>query len=154
MKNKTCCFSGHRDVDIEDIKLVKGRLYNEIEQLIKNGIIFYGSGGARGFDLLASEIVLKLKQKYPYVRLILVLPCLNQSLYWNEQGIEKYNRIKHNADKINVLSEKYYKGCMFLRNRHLVDNSSYIICYKRKNTGGTAYTVNYAEMKKLKIIFV
>ena len=38
------------------------------------------------------------------------------------------------------------------RNRHLVDNSSYLICYKRKNTGGTVYTYNYAKKKNLHII--
>ena len=36
-------------------------------------------------------------------------------------------------------------GCMHVRNRHLVDFSSYCICYQTKETGGTAYTVNYAK---------
>lgn len=41
---------------------------------------------------------------------------------------------------------------MFKRNRHLVDNSSVCVAYLTANSGGTAYTVNYAESKGLKII--
>ena len=38
---------------------------------------------------------------------------------------------------------------MFKRNRHLIDNSSLCICYLTKNSGGTAFTVNYALKKGL-----
>ena len=38
------------------------------------------------------------------------------------------------------------------RNRHLVDNSSLCISYLTSDSGGTAYTVNYAKAKGLKII--
>lgn len=154
MRNKTCCFSGHRDIPAEDIQNVRQRLYIEIEKLVEKGVVFYGSGAARGFDLLAAEIVLELKQKYPYIRLILVLPCLNQTKYWNEKDCTKYNKIKDKSDKIKVLSNDYYKGCMLERNRYLVDNSAYIICYKRRNYGGTAYTVSYAEKHNLNIVFI
>lgn len=41
---------------------------------------------------------------------------------------------------------------MFKRNRHLVDNSSVCICYQTKETGGTAYTVEYARKHGLRII--
>lgn len=154
MKNKTCCFSGHRDIPVEYVEKIKKELRIEIENLINKGVIFYGTGGARGFDLIAAEVVLELKQKYPYIRLILVLPCFNQTKYWNLQDEKKYNIIKSKSDKIKVLSVDYYNGCMFARNRHLVDNSAYIICYKRKNTGGTAYTVDYAKKQHLSIIYL
>ncbi len=49
-------------------------------------------------------------------------------------------------------SQEYTKGCMFKRNRHLVDNSSVCICYLTKNNGGTAYTVDYAEKQGLEVI--
>ena len=43
---------------------------------------------------------------------------------------------------------------MHKRNRHLVDNSSLCICYLTKQSGGTAYTVSYAESHDLKIVNV
>ena len=58
------------------------------------------------------------------------------------------------ADKIVYTSENYYNGCMHKRNRHLVDNSSLCIAYLTKESGGTAYTVNYARQNGLTIINV
>ena len=43
---------------------------------------------------------------------------------------------------------------MFKRNRHLVDNSSVCIYYLTKEDGGTAYTVNCARQKGLKVVNV
>lgn len=41
---------------------------------------------------------------------------------------------------------------MFERNRHLVNNSGYLICYLREQSGGTFYTVCYAEQQGLEIL--
>ena len=41
---------------------------------------------------------------------------------------------------------------MFKRNRYLVDHSSLCICYLTRQTGGTAYTFNYAKNKGIEII--
>jgi hypothetical protein len=41
---------------------------------------------------------------------------------------------------------------MMLRNRHLINYSGYCIAYLSKDNGGTAYTVNFARQKGLKII--
>ncbi|WP_297983767.1 hypothetical protein [uncultured Oscillibacter sp.] len=49
-------------------------------------------------------------------------------------------------------AQQYTRGCMHKRNRYLVDNSGVCVCYLTKERGGTAYTVNYAEKRKLEII--
>lgn len=54
--------------------------------------------------------------------------------------------------KVVYTSEEYTRGCMFKRNRHLVDNSSICIAYLTESKGGTAYTVNYAKQKKIQVI--
>ena len=41
---------------------------------------------------------------------------------------------------------------MIKRNRYLVDNSSLCICYLTRQTGGTAYTVRYAESKGVTVL--
>ena len=56
------------------------------------------------------------------------------------------------SDKVVYTARQYTRGCMFKRNRHLVDNSSVCVCYLTKDSGGTAYTVDYAEKKGLEII--
>lgn len=105
-----------------------------------------------GFDTLAAQTVLKLKETYPQIKLILVLPCLTQTRGWKETDVKEYERIKSLADKVVYTSQEYTRGCMFKRNRHLVDFSSLCIAYLTKDEGGTAYTVKYAKQNGLNII--
>ena len=105
-----------------------------------------------GFDTLAAQTVLDLKSEYPQIKLILVLPCLSQSSRWNGQEQMVYEYIKSRADKVVYTSRDYTRGCMHKRNRHLVDNSSACICYLTDESGGTAYTVEYAKRNKLRVI--
>ena len=120
--------------------------------MIDRGIRFFGAGGALGFDTLAAQTVLRLKKKYPDIKLILVLPCLTQARGWPTEDVEEYERIKAQADKVIYTAQEYTKGCMHKRNRHLVDHSSVCVCYLTKDNGGTAYTVDYAEKRGLEII--
>ena len=151
MRNKTCCFTGHREI-IDDTNELKTMLKQILSQLIDSGITYFGAGGARGFDTFAAQTVLELKPIYPHIKLILVLPCPNQPKGWNTDDIYAYEKIKKQADKIKILSDYYYDGCMFARNRHLVNCSSVCVCYMRKSCGGTAYTVRYAAQCGLRII--
>ena len=145
MKELTCCFTGHRIISKQETKRLEKQLYVEVESLINKGILYFGCGGALGFDMLAAETVISLKEKYGHIRLILVLPCKEQNKYWNEKDKERYLKIIDCADKVIFTSEQYFSGCMQKRNRHLVDHSSVCVAYMRKNTGGTAYTVDYAR---------
>lgn len=151
-KSKVACFSGHRILP-KNCTEIQSALESAITKLIEQGVIFFGAGGALGFDMLAEETILNLKQNYPQIRLILVLPCPpeQQTLKWNESQREQYNDILARADKVRILSPEYTKSCMLDRNRHLVDNSGYLICYLRNNRGGTFYTARYAEQKGLNI---
>lgn len=152
-KLKVACFSGHRKLP-EDCTELRSNLEKAIITLIEQGVVFFGSGAALGFDQLAAETVLKLKEEYPHIRLVMVLPCPpeEQSLKWNEQQKKRYYDLLDKADKVRVLSPRYTNSCMLDRNRHLVDSSAYLICYLREQRGGTFYTVNYAERQGLKIL--
>ena len=152
MKGRTCCFTGHRDLPVQRQKELAAKLEDTIISLIDRGIRFYGAGGARGYDTLAAQTVLRLKERYPHIRLILVLPCLTQTKGWPAADVKEYERIKALADKVVYTSQEYTKGCMHRRNRHLVDHSSVCVCYFTKKDGGTAYTVRYAKEHSLEII--
>lgn len=130
---------------------IKKRISNVMDILINNGVIYYGTGGALGFDTLAAQVVIEKRKQYPQIKLILVLPCQDQTVNWDVKDIETYYNIMQQANKTVFTSKKYHPGCMFKRNRHLVDNSSYCIAYLEKETGGTAYTVNYANEKDIHI---
>lgn len=147
-----CCFTGHRHIPETELSTIKTRLEDEIFNLIFQGVKYFGAGGALGFDTLAALTVLKLKEQFGHIRLILVLPCKNQAKGWSEKDRNIYDYILERSDKIVYTSEYYYKGCMHIRNRHLVNNSGFCICYLKKQGGGTAYTVKNAKIQGLRVI--
>jgi uncharacterized phage-like protein YoqJ len=152
MIERTCCFTGHRRIPSDKIGEIKTKLKHTLTEMIESGYLYFGVGGALGFDTLAALTILELKKDYPRVRLILVLPCVNQTKGWKEKDVDVYEFIKSQCDKYVYISKEYTSNCMLKRNRHLVDNSSLCICYLTENTGGTAYTVRYAKQKGLRII--
>ncbi len=152
MRERTCCFTGHRRILQTELEGIEKRLKATITELYSHGVVYYGAGGALGFDTIAAETVLRLREKYPELRLILVLPCLNQTKGWKAGDITKYNEIKRQANKVVYTSQEYTPDCMLKRNRHLVDYSSVCVCYQTQNRGGTAYTVRYAAANGLNVI--
>ena len=152
LRAKTCCFTGHRSLSDEEKLEVAVRLRKIIADQIKDGVVFYGAGGALGFDTLAALTVLDMKKEYPQLRLVLVLPCENQTRGWRSEDIAVYEDIKRRSDKVVYVSREYTSDCMHRRNRHLVDHSGTCICYLTRRSGGTAYTVDYAWRKGLRII--
>lgn len=152
-KKTVACFSGHRKLP-QDCTELQANLEKAIIVLIEQGVVFFGSGGALGFDQVAASTVLRLRADYSQIKLVMVLPCPpeQQSLKWNNEQKKRYYEILGQADKVRILSPRYTNSCMHDRNRHLVDNSAYLICYLREQQGGTYYTVNYAERQGLKIL--
>lgn len=151
-RNKTCCFTGHRTLPPQAQAQIVSRLEPILIDLIHSGVHYFGTGGALGFDTLAAQTVLRLRDRYPQIKLILVLPCRSQANNWQETDVNTYNAIKQAADKVVYTSETYTPDCMYKRNRHLVDHSSICICYLTQRRGGTFYTVNYAKTQGLHII--
>ena len=152
MKEKTVCFTGHRTIPMLKKRKIEKKIKETLEALIDNGYCYFGAGGALGFDTIAALTVLGLKKKHPEIKLILVLPCKNQTRGWEEKDVSVYESIMEQADKVVYTQEHYDRGCMFKRNRHLVDNSSVCVAYLTEEKGGTAYTVNYANQKGVKVI--
>ena len=149
---KTCCFTGHRQIPFGKSRVLAKRLDKTIEELIAQGYIYFGAGGALGFDTLAAKAVLKARNKHPEIKLVLVLPCKTQADSWRSEDRQIYEEIKASADKVVYISDEYTKNCMFERNRHLVDYSSVCVCYLAEDSGGTAYTADYAKQKGIRII--
>jgi len=139
MRGKTACFTGHRKIPPESIPELSQRLKNTLLRLIEEGYMYFGAGGALGFDTLAAQCVL-------------VLPCTTQTKGWSKDDIAVYEEIKSQADKVVYTSHDYFRGCMFKRNRHLVNGSSVCIAYLTQEKGGTAYTVNYARQNNVQVI--
>ena len=79
---KSCVFTGHRILE-DDFS--KKRLKIVVQAAIEQGVDTFYNGMAMGFDLIAAEIVLSLKKKYPHVKLIACIPCYKQEKNFSEK---------------------------------------------------------------------
>ena len=113
MREQTCCFTGHRHIPEADREKIKHRLETVITSLYQRGVCYYGAGGALGFDTLAAQAVLRLREQYPALKLILVLPCLDQTKGWRQEDIAVYDQIKAGADKVvyTGMLDDYFGHC-------------------------------------------
>ena len=152
IKRLTACFTGHRHIPTNELEVVSAELEKTIRELIRDGYLFFAVGGALGFDTLVAQTVLRLKGEFHEIKLFLVLPCLTQTRGWDKADVKVYEEIKAAADNVIYTSYEYTRGCMFKRNRKLVDISNVCVCFLRQLTGGTAYTVKYAKAKNMQII--
>lgn len=139
-KDRTATFIGHS----ECYGIDEGQVRREISKLIENGVTDFISGGMGNFDWMCARIVFDLKKKYPQIRNYLVIPYLSFNIrdpkYFDSvvypEGFEKY----------------HFKAAIPARNRYLIDNSSYAICYVTHGWGGAAQTLERAKKKGLAII--
>lgn len=153
-KDIACCFTGHRVISTEMQKTLTARLDALLECMYQKGYRDFISGAALGFDTLAAERVLTLKAVHSDVRLVLAIPCATQSGKWSAADCGRYERLVYAADDVRVLSGSYYEGCMHVRNRFMVDNSSFCICYLEHMRGGTMATVAYAMNHEVPVLNV
>lgn len=142
---RSCCFTGHRKITNIDGLRIPTLLRKYVKGLYeKRGITRFYAGGALGFDTLAAEAVIALRDRGLPITLHLLIPCRDQDKYWCEEDVAYYREILSLADSVEYICESYTGFCMHQRNRALVDRSSVCVAYHVKDVGGTAYTVNYA----------
>lgn len=151
--NVTVCFTGHRTIPAEAREAVTAKLDVVIERCIEKGYRVFVAGGALGFDKLASDRVIAMRDAGRPVTLRLVLPCRDQTKPWKSlPDINEYRKMKDDADEIVYVQEFYDPGCMMKRNRMMVDMSSLCIAYFDGRPGGTFNTVKYANRKDVPVI--
>ncbi|MCM1298468.1 MAG: DUF1273 domain-containing protein [Firmicutes bacterium] len=149
---KSCFFTGHRSFEIN--AEISAKLNAMLIELINAGVTDFYAGGAPGWDMLCEKNVLELKKIYPAIKLHLILPCppYEQTLKWNMRQKCEYKAILEHADDTEIVSDRYYDGCMKARNMRLAESGEVCLCYLRKKRSGTAQTVSMAEKRGLKII--
>lgn len=106
MKDKTCCFTGHRPEKLKRNETqVKEALEMAIEAAVSRGFTHFISGMARGVDLWAAQLVLELKKQNPDVKLLCAVPYENFEKRWSPAWRQCYHDVLATADyKKSVLS--------------------------------------------------
>lgn len=133
-------FIGHNECYGVSVQQVEQAIIN----LINKGVTVFMSGGQVGFDRMCAGCVHRLKKQYPDIINCLVIPYLTFTVFDKNifddiiypEGFEKY----------------HFKAAIPARNRYMVDNAAFAICYVNHGWGGAAQTYERAIKKKLNVI--
>ena len=144
-RDKVCCFTGHQDIMPGEEQKIRTRVRYLVRDLMARDVIYFGVGGARGFDMLAAEYIIHVREDVKNrVRLISVLPYPGYMDSWPEAERRRQEEIIRKSNKVVWVSRENHSGVFYERDRKLVDGSGVVISYCHRVTGGTAYTVRYA----------
>ena len=104
-KRCSVAFTGHRFISSGRVEEVRESVNNEIRLLYFKGFRNFFCGMALGFDMLAAEEVLKLKEELPGILLVATVPYREQNERWGANQKKRYLKILEKVDDVVVLSE-------------------------------------------------
>ena len=133
-------FCGHREV--QEPEKVRKWLYKTVELLIREGADCFYLGGYGQFDTMAAGVVHELKQKYPQIRSVLVLPYLDR----------EYDASGYDESAYPPLENVPRRYAISKRNEFMVDNVDVVVAYVIYGFGGASKTLQYAERNNKRII--
>lgn len=143
---KVCSFTGHRNIPPAHKAALSELLERAINYAYAEGCREFRVGGALGFDTEAAKAVIKFRMSHSDVCLHVIIPCSDQADGWGAQKRAMYDYLLGSADRVSVLAEQYYDGCMKDRNRRLVEDCDMMIAYCSRYASGAGQTVRMAEL--------
>ena len=150
---RVCFFTGHRVIAGNKKSMIKSLVNEEILNKINDKVEVFISGGARGFDIMAAEQVIFMREDYDSIKLCLYLPCRNHDIKWKYPERRQLHKIMEQADEIHYVTDgEYINGCMKKRNIAMVDASDCGIAYMTNRISGSAQTLRIAAEKGIDVI--
>ena len=147
----TCCFTGHRNLPIGQEEEIWKRVYACLEPLLEEGVRYFGVGGALCAGTLVAENRRVLRESRAARRILLVQPFPDYQSRWTPAQQARVAAVEARVDKVVVCCQTPSREAFLARDRHLVDGSSCCIAWCTRATGGTAYTLHYAQRKGLRV---
>ena len=143
-----CCFAtGHREIDDRLRSRICRRIRSAVTELIRRGVVHFYAGGANGFDLWFSCVILDLKREYPQITLTVLLPDKDYTAHWTGEERMCMKQILAACDE-KAIVQANGKEPALARNDALIALGQYGIAYLKGNRltrrGGTSYTVRHA----------
>ena len=103
-----CCFTGHRPEKLKRAEtVIKKGLEEAILKAIHDGYTTFITGMARGVDIWAGQIVLRLHQNVPKLCLIVTLPYPGCDTRWTTNWRRQYAEVLKAADLVKASSPAY-----------------------------------------------
>ena len=145
--SKACCGFGHREV----FENISEKIYSAVKEAAEQGCELFYTGAMGNFDELFSSAVRRLKKEYPNIKLVCVKPYMTKDI--NTYGDYLY-KLYDDIIVPTELADIHYKTVIHKRNQWIVDNSSVIIGYIKRDCGGVYKALKYAEKQKKYIVFI
>lgn len=146
LRKHRCCFTGHRP---EKLKIQEEQLTllleEEIKKAIASGFTTYITGMARGTDLVAGEIILRLREQDDRLKLICALPHPGFGLHWGGGWTERFQRVLATADLVRTICPSFSYATYQIRNEWMIRHSALVIAVFNGERGGTKNTLDYAQ---------
>ncbi len=155
MRKHRCCFTGHRPQKLTRSEAaIKADLEKTIMKAINKGYLTFITGMAYGVDIWAGEIVVRLREEKPELRLIAAVPFPGFESRWSGEWKDAYSSLLSKADLIRYSCPCYNAGVYQRRNEWMVDHSAHLIAVFTGEASGTKNTIDYAIKRKLSIDYL
>ena len=98
------CFTGHRTINPNKQQAVKEKLNSTIIELYNQGHRTFLCGMAIGFDLLAAEILIELKETCKDIYIVACIPFIGQESRFSPTDQERYNKVINSVDSKVIIA--------------------------------------------------
>ena len=155
LRKHRCCFTGHRPgkLKMPEKQLVK-LLEAEIIRAIDSGHTTFITGMAKGVDLIAAEIVLRLRKHDPRLKLICALPHPSFGQHWGGGWTERFQRALAEADLERTICPAFTYSSYQTRNEWMVRHSDLVIAVFNGEPGGTKNTLDFAKKNGVPCVII
>lgn len=155
LRKHRCCFTGHRPgkLTIPEVRLA-ALLEVEIRKAVDQEFTTFITGMAKGTDLIAAEIVLRLREEDPRLRLVAALPYPNFGRRWGDSWSERFQRVLSAADQIECVCPCSSWVSYQLRNEWMVNHSALVIAAFNGESGGTKNTLDFARKQRVPCVVI
>lgn len=149
------CFTGHRPEKLTRSEmLIKKELEIQIRQAIKDELNVFITGMARGIDIWAAQIVLKLREDGYRIKLICACPYMGVEKGWSEKWKLQFYDVLSKADFVKYVCQGYSRSCFQRRNEWMVNHAARVIAVFNGKKSGTQNTIEYAMKVHVPICFI
>lgn len=155
LRMRRVCFTGHRPEKLNKSEAeIVASLEREIRAAITDGFQTFISGMARGVDIWAAEVVLRLRDYGAPIHLIAASPYQGFERAWSPAWQSRYASVLAGADIVRFISPQYDRGCFQRRNEWMVDHAGRVIAVFNGEKGGTKNTIDYATRQNVPVIYI
>ncbi len=149
------CFTGHRPEKLSRSQRdIENDLEKEIRQAIADGLNTFITGMARGVDIWAAQIVLRLRAVGCPIKLVCACPYDGFEKGWKQEWQIQYKTILAEADLVQYICAGYQRSCFQKRNEWMVNHASMVIAVYNGQKSGTKNTIDYAQKHGVPVVFI